>query len=78
MDFLQVESTYGGRDHTLKADSVAELTRLINETYERRGKIIMPAFSVGRTQQIVFTLHQLTRDGEDSPASPSLWTVRSA
>lgn len=77
VDFLQVESTYGGRDHTLKADSVAELTRLINETYERRGKIIMPAFSVGRTQQIVFTLHQLTRDGKiprqpifvDSPLS---------
>jgi metallo-beta-lactamase family protein len=60
VDFLQVESTYGGRDHTLKTDSIAELTRLINETYQRKGKIIIPAFAVGRTQQIVFTLHQLT------------------
>lgn len=77
VDFLQVESTYGGRDHTLKPDSVAELTRLISETYARKGKIIIPAFAVGRTQQIVFTLHQLTLAGKiprlpifvDSPLS---------
>jgi metallo-beta-lactamase family protein len=60
VDFLQIESTYGGRDHTLKADSIAELARLINATVARKGKIIIPAFSVGRTQTIVFTLHQLT------------------
>jgi metallo-beta-lactamase family protein len=77
VDFLQIESTYGGRDHTLKTDSVAELTRLINETFARKGKIIIPAFSVGRTQQVVFTLHQLTLAGKiprlpifvDSPLS---------
>lgn len=77
VDFLQIESTYGGREHTLKSDSVAELTRLINETFARRGKIIIPAFAVGRTQQIVFTLHQLTLEGKiprlpifvDSPLS---------
>ncbi|HWN93593.1 MAG TPA: MBL fold metallo-hydrolase, partial [Methylomirabilota bacterium] len=77
VDYLQVESTYGGRDHSMKVDSIAELTRLINETVERRGKIIIPAFAVGRTQQVVFTLHQLTRDGKiprlpmfvDSPLS---------
>lgn len=75
--FLQVEATYGGRDHSLKSDSVQELTRLINETVARSGKIIIPAFAVGRTQQVVFTLHQLTRDGKiprlpifvDSPLS---------
>jgi len=49
VDFLQVESTYGGRDHSLKSDSVAELARLINETVQRKGKIIIPAFAVGRT-----------------------------
>jgi metallo-beta-lactamase family protein len=77
VDFLQIESTYGGREHALKPDSVAELTRLINETFSSRGKIIIPAFAVGRTQQIVFTLHQLTLEGKiprlpifvDSPLS---------
>jgi metallo-beta-lactamase family protein len=77
VDFLQVESTYGNRDHSFKADSVAELTRLINETVARKGKIIIPAFAVGRTQQIVFSLHQLTLAGKiprlpmfvDSPLS---------
>jgi len=77
VDFLQIESTYGARDHSAKADSVVELVRLINETVARRGKIIIPAFAVGRTQEIVFTLHQLTREGKvprlpifvDSPLS---------
>ena len=67
----------GGRDHSLKSDSVAELTRLINETYARKGKIIIPSFAVGRTQQVVFVLHQLTLEGKiphlpifvDSPLS---------
>jgi metallo-beta-lactamase family protein len=77
VDFLQVESTYGGREHTLKTHSLQELVRLVNETYARRGKVIIPAFSVGRTQQLVFTLHQLTLAGKiprlpifvDSPLS---------
>ena len=77
VDYLQVESTYGGRDHSPKADSVSELVRLVNETCERKGKVIIPAFAVGRTQQVVFTLHQLTLAGKiprlpifvDSPLS---------
>lgn len=77
VDFLQVESTYGGRDHAPKADSVSELVRVVNETYARKGKVIIPAFAVGRTQQVVFTLHQLTLAGKiprlpifvDSPLS---------
>src|SRR6185503_11335428 len=77
VEYLQVESTYGGRDHSLKSDSITELARLINETVQRKGKIIIPAFAVGRTQQVVFTLHQLTLAGHiprlpifvDSPLS---------
>jgi len=77
VDFLQVESTYGGRDHSMKSDSIAELTRLINEAFARKGKIIIPSFAVGRTQQVVFVLHQLTLEGKiphlpifvDSPLS---------
>ena len=60
VDYLQVESTYGGRLHSAKTDATAEVGRLVRQTLERNGKVIIPAFSVGRTQQIVYTLNQLT------------------
>jgi metallo-beta-lactamase family protein len=77
VDFLQVESTYGGRDHSLKENAVEEMARLLNETFQRGGKVIIPSFAVGRTQTIVYSLHQLTRAGRiprvpifvDSPLS---------
>ena len=77
VDYLQVESTYGAREHAPKASANAEVGRMVRETLERKGKVIIPSFSVGRTQQIVYTLHQLTLAGElprvpifvDSPLS---------
>jgi metallo-beta-lactamase family protein len=77
VDYLQVESTYGGREHAPKGDANNEVGRLVRETIERKGKVIVPSFSVGRTQQIVYTLHQLTLAGQlpripifvDSPLS---------
>jgi metallo-beta-lactamase family protein len=69
VDYLQVESTYGGREHSPKASAKEHVARLIKETLDGRGKVIIPAFSVGRTQQIVYTLHQLTLEGQ-LPAIP--------
>jgi metallo-beta-lactamase family protein len=77
VDYLQVESTYGGREHAPKQHANEEVGKLINETLAKRGKVIIPSFSVGRTQQIVYTLHQLTLAGQlprlpifvDSPLS---------
>jgi metallo-beta-lactamase family protein len=77
VDFLQIEATYGGRDHSPKIDAKAELKRLVHDTLVAKGKVIIPAFSIGRTQQIVYTFHQLTLAGEllavpmyvDSPLS---------
>lgn len=77
VDYLQVESTYGGRVHSAKAHANEEVGRLVRETIERKGKVIIPSFSIGRTQQIVYTLHQLTHEGQlpmvpifvDSPLS---------
>jgi len=63
VDFLQIESTYGGRDHTDKMLAKEEVGNLVNETLKKNGKVIIPAFSVGRTQLIVYTLHQLTDEG---------------
>jgi metallo-beta-lactamase family protein len=62
-DFLIMESTYGDRLHEPYSDSAHELERIINETYQRGGKIIVPAFAVGRTQQLVYTIHQLAHQG---------------
>jgi metallo-beta-lactamase family protein len=68
-DILIMESTYGGRFHAPYADSEKELERIINETFKRGGKVIIPAFAVGRTQQLVLTLHQLAANG-DIPRMP--------
>jgi metallo-beta-lactamase family protein len=83
VDFLQIEATYGGRVHSAKAMAKEEVGRLVRETLENSGKVIIPAFSVGRTQQIVYTLHQLTLAGQlprvpifvDSPLSVSATEV---
>ena len=77
VDYLQIESTYGGREHAVRIDADATVGRLVLETLNQSGKIIIPAFSVGRTQQIVYVLNQLTLAGKlprcpifvDSPLS---------
>lgn len=60
VDYFITESTYGNRLHGLPAEAEMELRRVVNETYQRGGKIIIPAFSVGRTQEIVYALHRLS------------------
>jgi metallo-beta-lactamase family protein len=63
-DFLIMESTYGDRLHEPYSDSAKELERIVVETHKRGGKIIVPAFAVGRTQQLVYSLHQLAKAGK--------------
>jgi metallo-beta-lactamase family protein len=67
VDYLQVESTYGNREHLNPPGEKAAVAQLINETVAKKGKVIIPAFSVGRTQQIVYTLHQLTDEQRIPP-----------
>src|SRR5437762_2213702 len=64
VDYLQIESTYGDREHSPKQRAGDEVGRLVRDTLGKQGKVIIPAFSVGRTQQIVYTLHQLTCEGK--------------
>lgn len=63
VDYLQIESTYGGREHTARTSTQAEMGRLVRDTLDQSGIVIIPAFSVGRTQQIVYELHQLANEG---------------
>ncbi len=58
-DYLIMESTYGNRVHEPILSVSAKLAEIVNRTYSRGGKIIVPAFAVGRTQQLVLLLHEL-------------------
>ncbi|MGA2855034.1 MAG: MBL fold metallo-hydrolase, partial [Verrucomicrobiota bacterium] len=60
VDYLQIESTYGGREHAVRTDADAAVGKEVGDTLKQRGKVIIPSFSVGRTQQIVYVLNQLT------------------
>lgn len=59
VDYLVLESTYGNRVHDPIEDTMNKLEKIVNETVKRRGKIIIPAFAVERTQELVFYLHLL-------------------
>lgn len=63
VDYLQIESTYGGREHAVRQDADATVCRLVGGALNQKGKVIIPAFSVGRTQQIVYVLHEITLSG---------------
>ena len=62
-DILIMESTYGNRLHPPYPESEKDLERIINATYNRGGVLLIPAFAVGRTQQIVYALHKLYDQG---------------
>jgi metallo-beta-lactamase family protein len=62
-DILIMESTYGNRSHPAYDDSERQLERLVNETHGRGGCLLIPAFAVGRTQQLIFGLNKLYRRG---------------
>src|SRR6185295_8826867 len=61
-DYLLVESTYGNRLHD-RTDPKEELAAIINRTAERGGKIVVPAFALGRTQLLVYFLRELEDEG---------------
>jgi metallo-beta-lactamase family protein len=63
-DILLVESTYGDRLHKDMAATLDEFVFAVNDTLQRkRGNVIIPAFAVGRTQEIIYHFHELTRQG---------------
>ncbi len=76
-DFLITESTYGGRNHEAQEKSLLDLEQVIKRTVKRGGKIVIPAFSVGRTQEVLYFLNLLLVAGRlpsipvyvDSPLS---------
>ena len=83
-DVLLVESTYGNRLHKSLDDTMDELVHAINDTLKRKGgNVIVPAFTVGRTQEILYLLYDLCRQGRlhdlniyvDSPMATSATAI---
>ena len=63
-DYLLIESTYGDRDHADQTTTVNDLIEIIEHTrHAGGGNIIVPAFAVGRTQEVLYHLHCLTCEG---------------
>lgn len=69
-DYLMVESTYGNRLHG-DVDSATQMARIINEAAERGGPVLIPAFAVGRTQEVLYLIREL----EDEKRIPILPVV---
>jgi metallo-beta-lactamase family protein len=68
-DVMIMESTYGDRDHLPISDARAALGTIVSQTAARGGRVIIPAFAVGRVQELIYDLHSLARDGQ-IPALP--------
>jgi metallo-beta-lactamase family protein len=83
IDLLILESTYGNRDHDPVENLKNKLKEIILQTSNRNGSIIIPSFAFGRTQEIIYYLHQLYNDNDvpllpvyvDSPLATRLTKV---
>ena len=62
-DALILESTYGDRNHKSKADTFSELGRVIAETLAAGGTVLMPVYAIGRSQDVLYVINQLTLHG---------------
>jgi metallo-beta-lactamase family protein len=86
VDYLILESTYGGRLHKSSQHAENKLQAVVQRTAARGGRIIVPAFAVGRTQQLVLLLHQLANEKRipnipifvDSPLAVNVTAVHRA
>jgi len=62
-DFVLVESTYGNREHGPMAQAVEDLAAAVSEVAGGSGVLLVPSFAIGRTQEVVWELDRLLRDG---------------
>ena len=68
-DYMIMESTYGDKSHSHPEIAYNEFRNVVKLTVERGGKVIVPAFAVGRTQELVYYLNQMMQNG-DVPKVP--------
>ncbi len=62
-DYVVMESTYGDRYHSdERPDYIGELTRILQETFDRGGNVVIPSFAVGRTQELLYFIRKIKED----------------
>ena len=69
-DYVFVESTYGNRLHRSLEETIEEFAKILIEAVHQGGKVIIPAFAVERTQEVLYSLHTLEKQGK-IPAIPT-------
>ena len=62
-DYLVIESTYGDRLHEGRGDPVGDLARVLQQTLDRGGNLVIPSFAVGRTQEMLYAIRQIKQEG---------------
>lgn len=62
-DYVVMESTYGDRIHKGSVDYARELAKVVTETFHRGGNVVIPAFSVGRTQELLYFFRKIKTEG---------------
>lgn len=67
LDYLVLESTYGGRRHAPIEQTKEKLKEAINRTIARKGKIIIPSFALERTQEVIYYINELLIEGSIAP-----------
>ncbi|WP_457552912.1 MBL fold metallo-hydrolase RNA specificity domain-containing protein [Desulfobacula sp.] len=83
IDLFITESTYGDREHEPVEDLSSRLKKVLKDTFERGGSVIIPSFAFGRTQELIYFLHELYDKGEvprrpiyvDSPLASNITKV---
>jgi metallo-beta-lactamase family protein len=83
LDLLIMESTYGNRVHEPVQDLKPRLKQVLQDTHKRGGTVLIPAFAYGRTQELIYLLHELYDEGEvprvpvyiDSPLATNITRV---
>lgn len=82
-EIMITECTYGDRDHAPVGDAYTLIKEAIKQAVKEKSRIIVPAFALGRTQELIYVIHKLHKDGEipelpifvDSPLSNSITEV---
>ncbi len=62
-DYVVIESTYGNRTHGIRPDYVAQLTRILQDTFDRGGNVVIPSFAIGRTQELLYLIRIIKEKG---------------
>jgi metallo-beta-lactamase family protein len=82
-DLVLMEGTYGNRDHRPMDATIQQFEQVLHETWERKGNVMIPAFAIGRSQEILYHLGKMQEDGKldpwqiflDSPMGIAITTI---